>query len=482
MPLYPGIERFLSIRGFCFLECPVQDSMEVTGILKTLQSEVVESGEMELLLAEMERLAAGRIAEPVNLEHYSGMRRDLAARAEDLRQLVYGFAAELQVTVAQVASATAQIQEAVALADELAGAFDNLRNSTALVEMVMQGLARTVTTGEQALARANQAFQSVTASSEDIKSIMEETNEKLDSLKGVVGEIDGILVRIGKIADRTRLLSLNAAIEAAHAGVHGRGFGIVAQEMRNLADKSSQGVKETAQFTQIVKSKVGEAIAAVTRGQQDTRAMVEGVAGEVEESMKLHQATMTKIVEETRQAQEKISGYSRQLATQLAMWGDALESLRRTTNLLQRVGEALTTAVSKVVQNGNAQAHVRVDDKTIAGIIEDLQHLAILPEIQSLASDLHEDILKKFLDKHDMLEAIYSNHVDGTFIFSEPAAGLANAKVRPWWQEAIAGRVYKSPVYISAITRQPCLTIAVPIPGSGGKPAGVLGADLRVRE
>ncbi len=93
---------------------------------------------------------------------------------------------------------------------------------------------------------------------------------------------------------------------------------------------------------------------------------------------------------------------------------------------------------------------------------------------------MHQEVLSAFLAQHRMLEAIYSNGADGSFIYSEPPAGLANAKVRPWWQEAMAGRIYKSQVYISAITRQPCLTVAVPIPGTDGKPVGVLAADLSI--
>lgn len=478
MPLYPGIERFLSIRGFCCLERPVHDSTEVTDILTTSRTEVVEAREMELLLAEMERLAAGQIAEPVNLEHYSGMRRDLAVRAEELRRLIFGFAGEIQVTAAQVASAEQQIEEAAEWAGKLAHAFDELKTNTSGMETVMQGLAQTVSAGEQVLARINQAFRSVTASSEDIKMTMEETTEKLDSLEKVVSQIDSILTRIGNIADQTRLLSLNAAIEAAHAGEYGRGFGVVAREMRSLADQSSHGVRETARVTQVVKREVERAIAAVTRGQETTRSVLEGVTGEVEESLMVHQTTMMGIVDEAGKAHEKIRSFAKQVTLQLEMMGDALESLSNTTSLLQRVGEALTRAAAKTVYNGHV--YNLVDEKAIADVIEELRMVASRPEITGLNPSLHRNALHSFLARHNTLEAVYSNRADGTFVFSEPPAGLANARVRPWWQEAITGKVYKSPVYISAITRRPCMTIAVPILGERGEPVGVLGADLRI--
>jgi len=59
-------------------------------------------------------------------------------------------------------------------------------------------------------------------------------------------------------------------------------------------------------------------------------------------------------------------------------------------------------------------------------------------------------------------------------------AGIPNACVRPWWQRAITGEEYISPVYVSAITQKPCCTLSFPVIDREGEIVAVLGVDLKV--
>ena len=81
----------------------------------------------------------------------------------------------------------------------------------------------------------------------------------------------------------------------------------------------------------------------------------------------------------------------------------------------------------------------------------------------SMEESYHESKLSSMLISKVDVEAIWSNRIDGSFIFSLPEAGLLNAKGRDWWKKAMTGQVFQSEVYVSAITKQHCVTVSVPI-------------------
>ncbi|HOV78595.1 MAG TPA: methyl-accepting chemotaxis protein [Bacillota bacterium] len=91
--------------------------------------------------------------------------------------------------------------------------------------------------------------------------------EQIKNMTGVVNEskkyiedVHEIIDFIRKVADQTKLLSLNAAIEAARAGEHGRGFGVVAGEVRKLADNSASAVKNISTILGNIENSIREII------------------------------------------------------------------------------------------------------------------------------------------------------------------------------------------------------------------------------
>lgn len=109
-----------------------------------------------------------------------------------------------------------------------------------------------------------------------------------------------------------------------------------------------------------------------------------------------------------------------------------------------------------------------------------LQEIAAKQEMCAADADIHGRVLTACKHKVPDVQAIWSNRTDGTFIYSEPAAGLLNAKRRDWWNGAMAEGQYVSQPYVSAITKRSCITLSRAITNSDGEIVGVVGIDLAV--
>ena len=156
-------------------------------------------------------------------------------------------------------------------------------------------LQASVDTLTDSLHQISATMQELAASATDVSDNQVKLNSEIKNVDEVTNQINEVMDLIKEIADETRLLGLNAAIEAARAGEAGLGFGVVAQEIRNLSSDSKKTVSTIKEFTNRIRQYVDTT---VTMG-GNTLSTVEQQAAAIEE--------VTASVEELTSMAEQLS-------------------------------------------------------------------------------------------------------------------------------------------------------------------------------
>jgi twitching motility protein PilJ len=167
--------------------------------------------------------------------------------------------------------ARALSSDALRQAEELAVTLNSVQVMTDSIQRVAEAAreAETVTREASAFAlKGGEAVENTVAGILEIRETVAESTRKVKRLAESSQEISKIVALISQIASRTNLLALNASIEAARAGEAGRGFAIVADEVRQLADRSAKSLKEIEEIVRQIQSETSSVMTAMEEGTQ----------------------------------------------------------------------------------------------------------------------------------------------------------------------------------------------------------------------
>jgi len=274
-------------------------------------------------------------------------------RQQMMHDLANGFEKTVGAVVGSVSAAAGQLQStAKSMSSVVQGTESRATTVAAAAEQASVNVKTVAGAADQLAGSIREISHEVNNAREIAGSATDRVNSANQQVSGLyeaaerIGEVIGL---INDIAEQTNLLALNATIEAARAGEAGKGFAVVASEVKNLANQTSRATSEISQQIETIQSETRDAVSAIKE--------IADVVGQVSEINQSIATTMEKQNDATREIAhnvEEVSAGTQEVSvniqgvTEIASEGGAVSNdILQAANLLHENSEALQAEVDK---------------------------------------------------------------------------------------------------------------------------------------
>lgn len=320
---------------------------------------------LNALLAALDAFGRGDLSRRLASQDNSHNELDLMARQLNLStqqigglvKRIAGSADQVNLAAGQLESSASMVQQSSRGQSESAGAMArNVEDIATGIAQIAEHAATAANITEEARLASGQGKQAVErtmAEMERIAQLIHETGTLIMGLGERSQQVTGIVRNIKEIADQTNLLALNAAIEAARAGEQGRGFAVVADEVRKLAERTSSSAVEIAQQLGAVQE---ETLSVVER--------MEGVSGDMQGGVELARQAGS-LLHHIQAHADRTAQAVREIASATA------EQRNSSQHLTQAIDEVAVSAR----QNADVTEQNRTASQRLIALAQDLQSM-----------------------------------------------------------------------------------------------------------
>jgi methyl-accepting chemotaxis protein len=326
---------------------------------KVLEGTQLESEAISNILSAIEELngSIGAIAESIggvsaSAEETAASVDEMVANTEQITKNTIELSGAIDSTSSSIEQMSASIKEVAQRTEELTVSAEETLSATeeinSAVKEIESNTKESARLSEKVTSDASSfgmvAMDKASEGMDRIRQSVEKTAEFIEKLGGRSEEIGKILNVIAEITDQTTLLALNAAILAAQAGEHGKGFSVVADEIKDLAERTSFSTQEIDDLIQAVRAEVKGAV----------NAMAEGLKT-VEEGSKLSvgaKEALKKIIESSQQSTKMASDMEHATSEQtkgIRFVADAMENVKDMIGQIAKATSEQSKGVSLII-------------------------------------------------------------------------------------------------------------------------------------